>query len=173
MRFFKRHNKPRLRADQKGFTLVELLIVMGLFGILLTVVTDMFVSTLDVQIESSAHSTVSQDGRFILARISYDVERASSITTPASLGASGPALAMVVGGVAYSYALSGNNLQLTTNLGANNLNSSETTISSLSFQRLGNVAGKDTIRLSFLVTSKAQPNQGPRTETFTTTVGRR
>src|SRR5687768_16701793 len=110
MKFFRHDSQPHHPANQKGFTLVELLIVMGLFGILLTVVTDMFVSTLSLQTESAAHSSVSQDGRFILSRLSYDIERASSITTPASLGASGSTLSMVVGGVAYSYALAGSNL---------------------------------------------------------------
>jgi len=166
---------PSIRKlpNQAGFTLVELLIVMALFATLLTVMTDMFVSTLQVQTESEARSSVSQDGRFILSRLSYDIEHASSVSVPASLGASGAALSIVVGGVTYSYALSGNNLQLTNSQGTNNLNSSETTVSSLNFQRLGNAAGKDTIRISFTVTSKAQPNQGKSTETFTITAGRR
>jgi prepilin-type N-terminal cleavage/methylation domain-containing protein len=158
---------------QSGFTLVELLLVMALFAMLLTVMTDMFASIMNVRTEAEASSSVSEDGKYILSRLGYDVKRSSSVTTPASLGASGSTLSIVIGGVTYGYALAGGNLQLTDNVGTDNLNSSETTVSALTFQRLGNVSGKDTIRVSFTLTSKATPDQGKKSETFTTTVGRR
>ncbi|HSE61385.1 MAG TPA: type II secretion system protein [Candidatus Saccharimonadales bacterium] len=161
-------------ANQKGFTLAELLIVMGLMSMFMLVLTDVFTAAVTVRSESEATSAVANDGRFLLSRLSYDIECASSITTPASLGASGASLAMVIDGVTHTYALSGGNLQLTNNLGTNNLNGSETTISGLTFQRLGNAGGKDTIRLSLTVTSDAIREGGsPEAETFTTTVGRR
>ena len=157
---------------QAGFSLVEMLIVMGLMSILLMVLTDMFVSVLDIQTESESHSAVTQDGRFILARLSYDLNHASSISTPAALGGSGSTLAVVIGGVTYTYALSIGNLQLTNDQGTNNLNSSETTISALNVQRLG-IAAKDTVKISFTVTSVAKAKQGVDVKTFTTTAGRR
>jgi prepilin-type N-terminal cleavage/methylation domain-containing protein len=162
-----------LAQSQAGFTLVELLLVMALFAMLLTVLTDMFASIMNIQTESKANSSISEDGRFILSRLSYDVQRASSVTTPASLGTSGSTLAVVIDGVTYSYALASGNVQLTNNQGTNNLNSSESTVSALTFQRLGNVSGKDTVRISFTLTSEANPKQGKQVETFTTTVGRR
>lgn len=165
---------PKLtkHIKQAGFSLVELMIVMGLLSIMLMVITDMFTSVLNVQTESESNAAVSQDGRFILARLSYDVNRAVSISTPATLGGSGSSLAIVIGGTTYTYALSGGNLQLTNIFGTNNMNSSETTISNFSVQRLG-TAAKDTVRISFTVTGVATPDQGAKTETYTTTVGRR
>ncbi|HET8671680.1 MAG TPA: prepilin-type N-terminal cleavage/methylation domain-containing protein [Candidatus Saccharimonadales bacterium] len=165
------------RNCQSGFTLVELLLVMALFAMLLTALTDMFVSTMNVRSETAANSSVTEDGRFMLSRIAYDINRASSITTPASLGASSSILEIVVDGVTFTYELVGGNLQLTDmatgSNRTNNLNSSETTVSAVSFQRLGNASGKDTIRLSFTLTSTTEQKQGYRSETFTTTVGRR
>lgn len=163
----------KYRSKTAGFTLVELLIVMGLMSGLMIILTDVAVSSLDVQNESSATASVTQDGRYMLARLSYDIQRASSVTTPASLGASSPSLVLVVSGVTHTYTLNGTDLQLTNSLGTNNLNSSESTISGFTVQRLGNVGGKDTIKLSFTVTSKGRDDQGQRTQAFTTTVGRR
>ena len=158
---------------QTGFSLVELIIVMGLMTIFMVVLTDIVVAVGDTQTESDATSSVSEDGRFILARLSYDIQRASSITTPASLGGTSSSLALVIGGVTQTYAVSVGNLTLTNNLGTNNLNSSETTISALSVTRRGNTGGKDTITLSYTVTSQATQASGPEVKTYTTTVGRR
>lgn len=158
--------------NYQGFTLVELLIYMGLLGIFLLVLTEMFVSILDVRVDSQATSAVEQDGRYLLARLAYDVNRASSISTPATAGNSGNSLVLVIGGVNYSYSLNSGNLQLTSNQGTNNLNSSETTISSSTFQRLGN-GNKDSIRLQITIDSRAQRKKGVETKIFQTTLGLR
>lgn len=159
---------------QNGFTLVEMLIYMGLLSIFLVTLTDIFVSVLDIKAESEATSSVEQDGRFIIERLSYDVSRASSVTQPASIGASGNTLSLVIGGVTYSYSISSNNLQLTNDLGINNLNSSESQIPSVTFQRIGNSGGKDTIKVTFVVNSVTQRRgAGAETRTFQVAVGRR
>lgn len=157
----------------RGFTLVELIIYMGLLVIFLLVLSNIFASILDVRTESESISAVEQDGRFIMARLSYDINRATSVSTPASLGGSGSSLTLVIGAVNYTYALSGGNLVLTNDLGTNNLNSSESTISSLSFQKLGNSGGKETVKIQFTVNSVAQRDKGAETQTFYITGGRR
>jgi prepilin-type N-terminal cleavage/methylation domain-containing protein len=175
MKLFLQHRSKKRKSlrDQAGFTLVELLVAMGLMAGFLVVLTDVVSTTLDVQTESEATSSVSEDGRFLLARLDYDIQRATSITTPAALGSSNSSLVLVIGGVTYTYALSGGNLQLTNNTGTTNLNSNDSTISGLNFQKLGNSGGKETIRASYTVTSVAQTDQGQDVRTFTTTFGRR
>ncbi|OGD86748.1 hypothetical protein A2164_01595 [Candidatus Curtissbacteria bacterium RBG_13_35_7] len=161
---------------QKGFTLVEILLYMGLLAILLVVLTEILVSILAVKTESEATSSVEQDSRFILSRMAYDISRATEINTPPQIGQTRSNLRMTVGGVPYEYAENGGNFQLINDLGTNNLNSSETTISNPSFQRIANTAvpdTKDTIKIQFTITSKTTRSQGPETKTFTTTVGRR
>lgn len=157
---------------QKGFTLVEIILYMALLSIFLIVLTDIFVSILDVRRESEATSAVEQDGRYILNRFMYDIPRASSVTTPASLGGSGSTLAIVIGGTNYTYSLSGGNLQLNDGT-INNLNSSGTSLSDISFQRIGNSGGKDTIKIQFTLTSVTTRPKGSEVRTFQTTVGRR
>ncbi len=161
------------RTTQTGFTLVELLVVMGLLSGFMIILTDIATASVDVQNESAATSSVAQDGRYILARLSYDITRATSVTTPGSLGATATSLMLVIGGVNHTYSLNGTNLQLASSLGTYNVNGSESTVSGFSVQRLGNVGGKDTLRITFTVTSKARDDQGQRAQTFTTTVGRR
>ena len=158
---------------ERGFTLVEMLITMGLMSIFMLVLTDIISAVGDVQVESEATSAVSQDGRFILARLSYDIGRASSVTTPGSLGSTTSSLVLVIGGVTYTYALSGGNLQLSVSPNTDNLNGADTTISSFTVQRLGNAGGKETLTVQFTVTSVAVRDSGAEVRTFTTTVGRR
>lgn len=158
---------------QAGFTLIELLITMGLMSILLLVITDIFVAGLEIRAESRSTSGLVQDGRFLMARLSYDINRASAITTPATLGSTSTALAMTIEGTTYTYAITGNTLQLTSPQGTTPANSTATTVSGLSVQRLGNAGGKETVRLSFTLTSTDQQKNGPQSQTFTTTLGRR
>ena len=161
---------------KRGFTLIEIIIYMALLSIFLLTLTDIFVSILDVQLESDATSAVEQDGRFILSRMAYDIPRASSIDIPPQIGQTRSNLRMTIGGVTYEYAENGGNLQLTNNLGTSNLNGSETAVSNLSFQKIANsavVGTKETIKINFTIESITQRTQGPEVRNFQTTVGRR
>ncbi len=163
--------KPK--TSRRGFTLIELLISMGLLAIILSVLTSLFVSVIDTQLESQATSSVDQDGRFILAKLSYDIRRATSIAIPATLGAQGSTLQIIVNGVSYTYALNGNTLELTNNQGTEKINSPNTTVSNLFFRRLGNtLGGKNTVEIQFTVTSIiTKPDV--ETRSYKTTVGLR
>jgi len=164
------------RRRRTGFTLIEIIIYMALLGIFLLTLTDIFTSILDVQLESDATSAVEQDGRYILSRIAYDIPRSSDINIPPQIGQTRSNLRMTIGPETYEYSENGGNLQLINDLGTNNLNGSETTISNPSFQRIANsaVSGtKDTIKIQFTITSKTTRTGGPETKIFQTTIGRR
>jgi hypothetical protein len=109
-----------------------------------------FVSVLDVQLGSEATSAVEQDGRFVLMRMLYDVHRATAVLIPAVAGQSASQLQLNIGGVTYTYAVNGNNLQLVNNLGTSQLNSFNTVVSDLAVNRVG-----DTVGISFTVTSQS------------------
>ena len=161
--------------NNKGFTLIELLIYMGILSILLTVFTSIFMSSLDVQLESEANSSVEQDGSYILSKLAYDIHRAQSITTPALGATSTTDFQIVVNGGNYTYSIdAGNNLVLANDLGTNTLNGYNSSISSLSVTRLGN-AGKieDNLDISFTITSKTKKNTGYETKNFQTNLALR
>ena len=160
--------------NSRGFTLVELLIYMALLAIFLLTLTDILVSILDVRSESEATSNVEQDGRFIVSRLSYDIGRASVVISP-PMGTIGDTLRITLDGAGNAYSVINGKLQVVNymTLETNNLNGSETSISSISFQRIGNVGGKDTIKIQFTIQSVTQRPSGPESRTFQTTAGLR
>lgn len=158
---------------KKGFTLIEVVLYMGLFAIFMVVMTNIYVSVLSIRLESESISAVEQDGNVILARLIYDINQASSVTTPGSLGTQSSSLAMVINSTNYTYALSGGNMVLTAGANSGAINSYNTTISNFSVLRLGNVGGKHSLQLSFTVTSKITKTSGVDTKNFQTTVALR
>ena len=157
----------------KGFTLVELLIYMGLISILMVMITQLFGSIFDVKVESEASSSVEQDGRFIFSRLIHDIQRSTAITTPLSYGASSSSLVLTIEGVSYTYAVSGGTLQLTNDIGTNSVNSSQTAVSDMTFQKIGDETANETVQISFTISSIAQRTSGSEVRTYQTTVGRR
>jgi len=146
---------------------------MGILSILIVVMVDVFAASLDVQLESQATSAVTQDGRFLLARLTYDVQNAQSVLVPAAVGSQSASLQMTMNAINYTYALNNGTMQLTTNNGTDNLNGFDTTVSNLTFKRLGNGLGKDTVQVVFTLTSNVVRNTGAETKNFQTTVGLR
>lgn len=164
--------------SEKGFTLVELLLYMGIFSILLVVLLQIFTSILSVHAESQATSSVNQDGSYIMARLSSDIRRASAVVIP-TLGASSNSLHITGNAIDETYALNGGNLLLTDNSTSttDQLNSVDTT-ANINFTTLGNGSivpnSKSTVRIVLTVTSKVvRVGSGLQTETFETTVGTR
>lgn len=165
----------KIFKNKKGFTLVELLLYLGIFSIILTVTLQMFGSVFELQLESQAVSSVDVDGKFIVNRFNYDIARASSISLPVALGASGSALTIVVNSQSLTYSLSDGNINLNNaSTGTTDqLNSTETKGSSLSFTRVEGSAGKDLIQMSFILNSEVTQRRGKEIRDFKTTGGLR
>ena len=150
-----------VRKGQRGTSLIELLLYMAILSALLIVLTRIFISALDVQLESEAGSAIEQDGNYILAKLAYDMHRAKSIAIPSANGDSGSSFRVVVNGANYTYSLDGNsNLILTNDLGVNSLNSYDSNVSSFMAQRLGNGKVEDTLKISYTITSRTKRASG-------------
>lgn len=162
-------------SSQIGVTIVELLLYMTVLSALLTILTSIFVSALDVASESNATSSVEQDGNYILARLAYDIHRAQSINIPATNGSTNNNFQIVVGGVNYTYSTGANdNLILTNNLGVNNLSNYGSSVSAFLVQRLGNAGGvENTLKINFTVTSREKRISGFETKDFQTNLSLR
>lgn len=169
---FKKISKSKKGA---GFTLIEFLLYIGIFAIVLIVTLQMFGSVFEAHLESQANSDVGADGRFILNRFNYDMNRAQSISTPASAGSTSTTLSIQVDGNTLTYSLNNNNLILQ-NSGTNSsdqLNSEGTDVSEVSFLRLAGGDSKDVIQLSFTLTSKVVRRTKKEVMDFQTTGGLR
>ncbi len=149
-------NKHGHACRQAGVTIVELLVYVGLLSIFILVLVDVFGAVLRARLESESTSSISQDARYILAKLSYDVANANSFTVPAFDR-------LVLDGTK-TYTLTGNNLTL------NNLplNSLDTKINSISFTKIGN-----TVKTIFTVESLIELPSGPKTQTIESTFGLR
>ena len=171
----KHFRSNRKRSQLKGYSLIELVLYIGILAILLAVLTSIFTSIVDVQLESSATSSVNQDGRYLLSKLLYDVKSSSSIVIPATPGTQSSTLQLTINSINYTYSLNGSsNLQVVNNTTneVNVLNSYDTTISGLTFTRIGNGGSNDTVRVSYTVKSRTTQRSGQETKTFTTTLGK-
>lgn len=151
---------------QRGSTLVELLVYMAILTTIMLVVTDFLLQTIEARLEIQAKSSIEQDQRFILSRLTYDIKRADSITAPAS--GTTDNLVLVIGGETYTFQLSTVNFQLTNNSGTHNLNSTDIEVSNLNFQRLEN-----TVKIEMTLVPEKGRLGGETPRTITTTVGLR
>jgi type II secretory pathway pseudopilin PulG len=157
--------------NKRGFTIVELVIYMGIFSVLLLVFVEMFATLVNKQLETEALSNVQQDANFLLSRFSYDFSQAKSIALPAAPSTPSASLLLLIGANPLSYVLSSGNLISSQSGVLNQLNSSETTISNLTFQRLGIGNSSDVVQIKCDITSKAKKQSGYDVTHFVSTFG--
>lgn len=155
-------------CGRQGFTLLELIIYMGIFSMVLLILVQIFGVALDIMGESQAKSTVAQDGEYINLRLGYDIKRAESVSVPLGIGEESNNLQIVINGENFSYALVNGMLTTTNNAGAFDLNGFDTTVSNLNFKKIGYENGKDNIVLSFTISSKTLNRGKVETRNFQT-----
>lgn len=159
----------------RGYTLVELLIYMGLLALFMGVLSSLFSTSVDLQLESGANTSVDRDVQYFFTRMAYDLHRAEIISTPSDLGVITDTLVFTLGGVSNTYGIDVNdNLTLTDNTGTEPLNSFDTKVTNISFTRIGNVGGlEDTIRINVTLASRYILNKGTESRNFQTTIALR
>src|SRR5258707_6844496 len=94
------------KQKKNGYTLIEILLYLALLTIFLYSLTNLFIGSLDVKLETEANSAVAEDGRYLLTKLRYDITEASSITTPGAVGNAGSTLKLVSGATTYTNSLS-------------------------------------------------------------------
>ena len=164
--------RPSL-ADQRGVTLVEVLITMALLSVFLVMFATLFTASIDVQFRSQTYSAVSSDGRFLLARLNYDITRASAVTTPSALGGSSSSLVLTISGGTYTYSVNGGQLQLASPAGTDYLTGNGGIISNVSFVKIGNSGGMESIQYTFTLTGNGSNAGNTNAQTFSSTAERR
>lgn len=155
----------------RGFSLIEILIYIGLLSIFLFILTDLFVASLDIRLETEATSPVEQDGRYIISKLRYDIMQADSILVPSSVGLSGNTLQISDSGITYIYSVDNGDLLVSDGINQVQLNTDGTTVTSINFTRIGNPGGKNTITTAFTIESTTQRHSGAEVRSFNTTFG--
>lgn len=162
--------------NNKGFTLIELILYMGLFSILIGILTSVFMSILNNQLHAETIASTDENGRYLLQRLTYDINKSKTINTPVTSGMQTNNLQLTINNINYSYSLDVNgNVQIkdiTNNLGPYNLNDYDTTVSAMTFKRIGSAGGANTIQVGFTVISTIA-NKTNQSKSFVTTIGNR
>lgn len=149
--------------------MVEMLMVMGITGVMLVVLSQVFGAILSMKLRSQATSFVAQDSRYVLNRLAYDVMRASDIVS-----GSGNTLTLTIDGVSHAYSVSGTTLMLSVD-GApeEKLTGIGTQISSLTFTRT-DLSGHKAVQISMnIAPTIIQPGGVTGARQLTTTVALR
>ncbi len=159
--------RGNLVSSNHGFSLIEILIYAALLGIFLYSLTNLFVASVDVRLETEANSGVEQDGRYLLNRFRYDITGADSINTPSTLGGTGSTLQLRKGATTYTYSLDVNsNLIVSNGTTQEQLNSTRSKVTAINFTRRGNLGGKNSISISISLESQVVENQGAQTRDY-------
>lgn len=155
---------------KSGFTLVEMLISMGIMSILLVILTQVFGSILNMKLRSQATTSVAEDSRYLFSRLTYDIARASDLSVPNS-----STLILTVAGSTYTYSLIDTTLMLSVDGGqSQSLNSVGTKINSLNFTRYTDQGNKKLVQIRFVIASTTIQAGGSTGERqLTTTVATR
>lgn len=152
---------------RQGFTLIELLMSIGLLTVLLGVLTNLLLTTIDVQLRVSSLSQVEQDARYLALRLAYDLHRAEAIVVPSLDGQSGAIAEILIDGSTYTFSIQNGMFTLTSLGGADQLTSVGTTVSNFLVTKVGNTNGIDTLRFQYTLTS------GTQTQEYQTSTGLR
>lgn len=157
---------------KKAFSLIELIIFMGIFSALILIFTDIFISSLKTKSIAESTAYVNQDARFIFAKLTQDINNANSIDYPA-LGQITNSLMLTLYGQQETFRLFNGNLELIDDSGTHVLNSINTTVTNLAFNRLGNEGGKNTVKINITVESKKSVNNKKQVISLETAAGLR
>ncbi len=157
---------------KKAFTLIELIIFMGIFSVLIFIFTDIFVSALKTKTLEEATASVNQDANFILMKLQYDINNASSVTQP-ELNNTSESLYITIDGVGVLYRMNAGRLERVVGTEAISLNGYNTTLTSLYFKNMGTPEGKSTVKISLTLESKGKVNNRSEVINLETTAGLR
>lgn len=145
---------------KRGFTMMELLVVMGILAVLVVVMTEMLHSVLAMRLQSEAMSAVDADMRYTTSRLQYDLARASAINLP-TVGASGSTLELTIDGITYVYTVEAGKLYLTVGTGVPEvIHGSGSMVTQATFTRLNDMGGKQSVAVTLAMQAITQLEGG-------------
>lgn len=153
--------KQKYKSDS-GFSLVELLLYMGLSMILLVIISGLFISVLNIRNESTKTSSLEREGRYVLARLSYDIYSAQDIIEPALIGETSTTLQLIKNSELFTYRIIDDKLYLIDASGSHLLSGEGVNVTSFNITRLGNDGGKNAVEI--LLTTQSQNVSEGKTE---------
>lgn len=150
-------------SSQKGFTLVEFLLVLAIFSLVIVATAGFFIMTLQGRAKAQVHIEVQEQARLALERITYEIRRANGVNS-----ASGGTLSLSMSSSSRNptvFSLTNGTLFMTQGTGSSTpLTSSYASVTSLSFTNLS--SGKSKNILIAMTLSKPDPTGNPTLSTI-------
>ena len=141
----------RRKQASAGFTLLEVLLFIGIFAVIIVGFMGVFITASSVAVRQSSSAEVASQSQFLLQQVQYYVERSSAIEITADTATSTLKLRMPLAAEDPTIIqLSGSGVTLQQAGGATrSLTSSKVNVSSLSFTRRTNPPGHDAVAVAF------------------------
>jgi len=161
-------------TNQKGYTLIELLLYVAIAGSLLLAVTLFMGLSTDARVKNQSIAEVNQQGVAAMNLITQTVRNADSITSPAA-AATGTQLTVSVPTASLSptvFSLSGTTMQIKEGTAAAiPITNNKVEISSLTVKNLTRASTPGTVQISFIVSrvNSTGRNEYSYQKTFTST----
>lgn len=148
------------KKHQSGFTVIELLMYLGLYSILIVVITQLFLTLIESRTEAENLTMLQQESRYITQRLIYDIRRAQSVTLPVQVGDSGNQLELNIDGETFRYQVNVNGfLELVSPSGTASI-SSQVTTGQFLVQKTGSTGLNDGVSVQLLLISPQLTAQG-------------
>jgi prepilin-type N-terminal cleavage/methylation domain-containing protein len=139
---------------KRGFTLIEILVAIGIFTVIIVAFIGILLVVTQVQVQSSSSSAVNQESQLLLQKLQYYIQTAGIIDMPTSTPTStlkfdvassslDPSNIALASGTVYLQQSSGGALQP--------LTSNRVSVSNLSFTRYANPPGHDVVSVSYTI----------------------
>ena len=145
----------KMKKEQSGFTLIEILLYVGIAGAILLTVSIFWSILLQSRIKNQTIGEVEQQGAFVIQAITQTVRNSQAINSPAT-GASSSSLSLDVVDATKdptAFTLSFGVIRVTEGVGSQvDLTNSRVTASGLNFQNLSQAATPGTVRVTFTLT---------------------
>lgn len=162
-----------IRSLHSGFTIVELIVYMGLLSVFLLSITWVVAALSETQLDSVATSDVDMTATQLFSRFENDIALAESVSVPLTLGVSSDELRLMINSQENRYFVQDGVLWLAAAGITERLSPVQIIISDFSTLRLGNVGGVPTVTVSFELQSSIIENAGFEVRQMQYTIGKR
>ena len=168
----KKDTRCKLQDTRSGFSLTELVLYLAMIGALTSVVIGMFVSFTRLQIKAESQTELAQNARSAVERLRQEIVKAASVNTPASSGAQGTNLYLVMSSTWTCFRINANILEMSEGgSGACDTNWSPLTSTKVNitnsdiFTRIDNTSAKSTIQIKLTFIYNSRPEYTYTTQT--------
>lgn len=163
---------PPVQMSPRGFTLIEAIVYLALFGIMITGIVSGAFSVIESSGRNQTHAMLQEEGNFIIGKIHYALASASQVNAPATSG--GTLTTTKYDSTSVTLAPNGTGVDIkdAVNPTAISFTNDDVTVTNLQFVRVaatGDGVNPESVTGSFTLSAHA-PNGAMVTQDFTTTV---